>query len=882
MASFFAAALLAVAPIYLVAGAIVAGDALGVCAFAVPLWIAFSLALCAFALFIVRCEAPAIAAALLAIAAAASMATRGAVRPDGARSGIAQFADRTVRIDGWIDRAPERFPDREYVYLDADRAGARAGAMRPVRGTVRVTVVGGGADVRVGDEVALSGGLRLARNFGDPGEFDYAAYLARNGIAARVVLNPRTGPPLAVIGHRREFPQAQIAAARARIGTFIDAHLSGDGRAEMRALVIGDRTGISRGLRERFARTGLAHMLVISGLHLGFLAAAAFALVRLLMSLFPALCARGYANKAAALAAALAAVAYAAVAGHHVSTTRALVMVLTYGLAVVADRSREVLASLALAAIVICLAMPGSSGDIGFQLSFVSVLAIVLGMRRFTAWWRRRIERRDFVSGPRTRVMRTAAMVSGYVAVSFWALLGVAPLTAYHFNQFSTVGVVANSVVVPVMALGGVACGLAACALGLFAPALGAPLLHVAGWALRLGTAFAGWFVTWPAAYFRTFTPTPVEIALAYGWLLLWLTRPIEPLESAALAAAPSAPAARRSSGAASGKRGSGNWRIAMLALLAIATVADAWWWSSARWFDPDLRVTFLSVGEGDAAVVRLGGGRVMLIDAGGAWPEGFDFGERVVARYLWARKIMRVDYLVVSHPDLDHFGGMGFIARNFSPGEFWTTGAGSADAAYRALMAQVAAAKIRVRIVNAATPPRLIGGATVRCLSPQPGEVATNNNLSMVLRIAQRAQSVMFTGDLEAEGERMLLEHTPESELASTVLKAPHHGSRTSSSAPFVEAVRPRVTVLSLGHHNRFHFPAPEVVERYRESGALVLRTDRDGAVSVDLARPSIRLRTYNGGAVRLPAAPPPTEARGSAATFGDTRVLLRMPRFD
>ncbi len=182
---------------------------------------------------------------------------------------------------------------------------------------------------------------------------------------------------------------------RARIGGFIDANLAGEERAEMRALVIGDRGGIGEALRQRFALTGLAHMLVISGLHLGFVAAAAFSLVRLLMMLFPGLTARGYANKAAALAAALAASTYAAIAMPHVSTARALVMVLAYALAVIADRARALLASLALAAIVICLALPGSTADIGFQLSFASVLAIVLGMRRFAPWWRRRIGTHD-------------------------------------------------------------------------------------------------------------------------------------------------------------------------------------------------------------------------------------------------------------------------------------------------------------------------------------------------------------------------------------------------------------------------------------------------------------------------------------------------------
>jgi len=367
-------------------------------------------------------------------------------------------------------------------------------------------------------------------------------------------------------------------------------------------------------------------MLVISGLHLGFVAAAAFSVVRLLMMLFPTLTALGYANKAAACIAALAASAYAAIAMPHVSTTRALMMVLAYALAVIAI-ARALLASPALAAIVICMAMPGSTADIGFQLSFASVLAIVLGMRRFAPWWRRRSFSHDSDHTP-SLLSRIAAAIAGYVALSFWALLGVTPLTAYHFNQFSAVGVIANSVVVPVMALGGVVCGLAACAIGLIEPAVGAPLLLAAGWSLAAGTWLAGWFVRWPGAYFRTFTPTPLEVAIAYGALLLGLTRPLR--RDPAAADPPRRPA-----------RSSPRLRRACLALLTAALVADAGWWTHDRCYASGLHVEFLSVGEGDTAVVRFPGGRVMLADAGGMRPGGFDFDERVVARYLWARKIM-------------------------------------------------------------------------------------------------------------------------------------------------------------------------------------------------------------------------------------------------
>ena len=279
--------LLEVAPIYLVAVAVLAGDALGVCRLAVPLWFAAILAIAGAALYLLRAAPAATAVAMLAIAAAVSMPARDSVAPRFASHSIRNFSDgAALTLEGRINRASQRYPDREYVFVHVERAGRSVSTMRATGGTVRLTIVGAPAQVRVGDEVRVIGMLRFARNFGDPGEFDYAAYLARQGIAATMVLNRRERARLKVIGYRREFPASSIAALRARIGAFIDANLAGDQRAEMRALVIGDRGGIGQALRQRFALTGLAHMLVISGLHLGFVAAATFTLVRLADDVF--------------------------------------------------------------------------------------------------------------------------------------------------------------------------------------------------------------------------------------------------------------------------------------------------------------------------------------------------------------------------------------------------------------------------------------------------------------------------------------------------------------------------------------------------------------------------------------------------------------------
>ena len=278
-----------------------------------------------------------------------------------------------------------------------------------------------------------------------------------------------------------------------------------------------------------------------------------------------------------------------------------------------------------------------------------------------------------------------------------------------------------------------------------------------------------------------------------------------------------------------------------------LAVLVDAKYWFDDRYRSGDLRVTFLSVGEGDAAVVRFPGARVMVIDGGSAWRD-FDLGERVVARYLWAQKITHVDWLALSHPDQDHYGGLDFIARNFSPDEFWEVAAENHDEAYEHLLATMYELKLPIRHIDATVPATNIEGVRITALNPRATSFVSHNNASMVLRLDYRGMAFLFTGDLEAPGEAALLASSPS--LPVTILKVPHHGSHTSSSAGFVEATAPKLAVISLGYRNRFHFPAPEVVERYRAQGARIMRTDEDGAIEVDVGPTGTLARGYRSGA--------------------------------
>jgi competence protein ComEC len=280
--------------------------------------------------------------------------------------------------------------------------------------------------------------------------------------------------------------------------------------------------------------------------------------------------------------------------------------------------------------------------------------------------------------------------------------------------------------------------------------------------------------------------------------------------------------------------RGWRGWRLA--GSCALVLVVAAGWREFARVTSHSLTATFLDVGQGDACVVELPHGRVMVVDGGGSFDPGFDPGRRIIAPWLWRRGVRRIDLIVLSHPHPDHANGLATLVEQFPVGEVWTNGEESAQPGTLALLAAA-----RRRGVALGTPrPLDLGGARIEPLAPfdERGLLAsdparTENDNSLVVGVRWRDRQILFAGDLEAEGEAALVARAGAT-LAADVVKVPHHGSRTSSTEPLVRATHPSLAVVSVGERNRWHFPNPGVVARWQAAGARVMRTDRDGGVTV------------------------------------------------
>jgi competence protein ComEC len=379
------------------------------------------------------------------------------------------------------------------------------------------------------------------------------------------------------------------------------------------------------------------------------------------------------------------------------------------------------------------------------------------------------------VLAPMPRGRLTSAL-----AVSAAAQLAVLPISLAHFNQLSTIGILANLAVVPlaglatVLGLVAVAAGVASAALATWLLAATWPVLLLLRGAVAVAAAVPGAVVHLPA-------PSPLAIACYVAALALALTA--WRLRATRLRLA----------------RGLGALAGGLVVLSATATL-----WPALRPADGRLHVTVLDVGQGDAIVIEGPDGRAVLVDAGAGGPYRLDAGERVVAPFLWNRGVLRLAAAVVTHADVDHAGGMAAVRERFTVRETWD-GAPPAGALP-------------------------LGGAV---LTPLTTAAAGRNDAARVVRVDLGLVSILLASDVEAAGEQALL--ASGAPLGATVLKVAHHGSRTSSTPPFLAAVRPAVAVVSVGARNTYGHPDPGVLARLAGADADVYRTDRDGAVLLD-----------------------------------------------
>ncbi len=708
---------------------------------------------------------------------------------DAVTAGLKPFAGRTVVVEGVLSEEGDAYPGGFRAVLAVDRVWD---AGRPWRAAGRVLVlfpdVSGGVAPRYGDRLRVCGPLAPPRPRRNPGEFDYAAYLRHRGIGYVLAVPGREGAGgwERLAGGRGNRLTALALACKRRLAATVEALLPPDRAGLLNGLLFGDKGTVSEEDVEAFRAAGLFHVLSASGLHVGFVAAALAAVARAarlgrvweVVLVLPAI------------------LFYVLMTGAQPPVVRAALMLAALAAARLAGRRGDGLNFLALALLVLLVNRPGAVFEPGFQLSFAATLGLLVLAPPISRW----IARES--AYPRWR-----RWLASSLAVSLGAQLATIPPLLAHFGTVSTVGPLANLAAVPV-AGAVVPVGFAAALLGQVAEPLGRLAALVTDPLLALLQKTAAWFAAWPGAALslpRPGFPQVVAYCLALAWLFkLW---PFPP---------PDGQAGRP-------------WLSGAVALLAVAAMVLPL--SGGRpW---PLEAVFLDVGQGGGVVLRLPGGRVMVVDGGPA-PRGRRRG--AVADHLRHLGVRRVDVLVMTHFDADHVGGLLPVIRDFPIGEVWESRfPGDDTSVYREIRDAVAARGIPVRRPVRGQVQEVVPGVAVEVLNPRvpplAGTSADENNNCLVLRIRYGDVSFLLACDLEEEGERDLL--ADGLEVRSTVLQVGHHGSETSSGRRFLEAVTPRVAVIQVGR-NSYGMPGRWTLARLVETGAHLWRTDRSGAVTV------------------------------------------------
>jgi len=683
-----------------------------------------------------------------------------------------------------------------------------------VSGRIQLTLIGAAPQWMPGDHIRFRARLKPFRNFNNPGGFDYRQYMAFQGMYARAYASATKVKRFARARENGFFYHA--ALLRMRVLELIDQAAQGDPRAVLKALVVGDRADISSELRSQFNRAGLGHLLAISGLHIGIVCSLAYFAFKWLLCWSRPLSLSGRARKIAALLTLIPLFGYVSISGWSPSTQRAAIMAACLMLTFLLDRELDALNALAVAALILLLWRPPALFSISFQLSFAAVLAIVAGLNRFALrpptgqpWYRR------ITYGP-----------AQLMIVSLLAIAGTLPLTMHYFNQISFIGPVSNLLMVPWIGYVVTPVGLAGAFVSPFSEPAALLLFKLSAAVLAPALKLIQAGAAWPAAAAYTITPNLFEIG-CYYLLLGALLATIIP-----------------------GKR-------RLLVALAVALlVADVGWWRYQRFGHSDLRITVIDVGQGSAALVEFPYGPTMLIDGGGfADNRVFDVGYRIVAPLLWQKKIATVNTLVLSHPDSDHLNGLLFVADHFHVRQLLTNGQHTQSIAWRNLMNSVAQHDIDMPAFDQIVRHRHVNGVDIDILYPPLAQnsarpvTQSDNNRSLVLKLTFGQCTILFPGDIESSAEQAWVASAGDAAV-SQILVAPHHGSKTSSSAVFLDAVAPDDVVVSCRGHRRLRVPHPSVLKRYQDRGCRVFRTDWHGALALESEGRRWRITPYLGPA--------------------------------
>ena len=709
-----------------------------------------------------------------------------------------------VTLNGTVTSMVTRDEDKSRFELKLDtiiyRTGPSAGEQLPTTGKLRISMRGQAPPfLTPGQRILAVATVDRIRNYQTPGIFDYALYMHNQGIyssgwiSSSQFIEPLTQPKQSILIKIGNLPEK----IRQQVSRFIQEKCNPVAGGLYRALLIGDRSGLSPDLQEQFATTGCMHLLAISGLHVGLLALLVYGLLSGIMKRSQWLLLHTHVPTLALVLSFPILFLYAFIAGMNTPVFRSLIMAAVLLGAVLVRRQHSILHLIAAAALLVLVVHPLSLFTVSFQLSFAAIVAIALVYPKILSLFVQNTtdQRQSHWFSTLLRWPMTA------LVISLAATIGILPFLLYHFNRVSPIGPVMNLLIEPLLCFIALPLGLTAIPMIPLAPNLAGALLQLGGVALHGADILTQWASRFTYASIWTITPSILEITAYFSLLTLaviWNHKYKTVILSLC-------------------------FTLLVLHFTIENQIADG----------KTATISYLDVGQGTSTLIQFPDRTNILIDGGGNSSKRFNVGKNIIAPFLWYKRIRRIDMVVITHPDSDHYNGLGFIIERFHPEIVYTNGQlGQADS-YNDLLGIATREKVPVRATGVQKTLHKDSLCSLTCLGMPglPVENFSENNRSLVLQLQCGKKSFLFPGDIEIEAEALLVQK--KAPVQADVLLAPHHGSKTSSSKKFVRTVDPRLIIVSAGRSKKGLFPALEHQRWWQQQNIDVLITGSNGTVT-------------------------------------------------
>ncbi|MBI4634702.1 MAG: DNA internalization-related competence protein ComEC/Rec2 [Deltaproteobacteria bacterium] len=744
-----------------------------------------------------------------------------------------------ITIEGIICENPRVFPDRKELIISA-RMTTRDGLPIPVQGLVLLSLKTDDS-FHYGDYILCKTNLRFPRNFKNPGGFDYERSLRYRNILVRGFIKD-SSEIIVLRKNQGNVLRSTIENFRKKLKNFIGTNSPSPQGEIIQALTLGEQQAIPRDVRNRFNMTGTSHILSVSGFHVGTIAVLSIFIISLLLKRSEYLLLRIDITKIATLFALPAVILYASISGMSFPAIRATIMSLALLVAILLNKEKNLYNILALAAFMILVVSPPALFSVSFQLSFAAIISLLYITPRISALFLQQFPENG---ATKPRLHWLFMNFYRFVAVSLGAALGTAPIVALYFNRVSSMVIIANLLIVPLLGMIALPLCLAIIIAYPLSQAIAYCMLKTSLFFVTISLSFVDYLAAIPGGSFIVTTPTLAEIAFYYLFIILV----VELIDLHLPSPRPEH---------AKGKTTRGRLIKFGLGFCVLFFLTQSVYLHIRNTNKQYLHLTAIDVGQGSSTLIEFPGGRKMLVDGGGLANTDFDMGKYVIAPFLWQKRIKNVDILVLTHPHPDHLHGLIYILDHFSVREVWTNGQESPENMYRDFIRKMNANGITHRIISEKTELSEVGAAKIMAFNPRaplpkrPYErFDVINNDSLVIKLTLGETSVLLPGDISEPTEMRLVRK--KKNLKSDILLVPHHGGRSSSTISFLKRVQPRIALISCGAGNTFGDPHPDVLRRLRMLNTRIFRTDNDGAITISTDGRKINLHTFMGQDISL-----------------------------